>query len=205
MRAGSSDTSRSLSRSIRQRSFRIVGVDDGPLPLRIGIGGYAVIVAVLLHGFVISRVSLGRIGVDGADANSVLRALLRNMTYDAVMLSGISFGGFNLIDIDRLSHGTGKPVIAVIGERPNNVSVRKALRGHFDDWERRWRIVRNAGPLYSFKPLLNEPKLYYEVKGSSPAYAKRVIASSALISRLPEPIRVAGLIAKNLGSLLHVT
>ncbi len=202
MRAGSSDTSRNLSRSIRQPNVRIVGVDDGPLPTRRETGGYAVIVAVLLQGVLISKVRLGRIEVDGTDANSILRDLLRNMAYDVAMLSGISFGGFNLIDIDQLSRGTGKPVIAVIGERPNNVSVRKALRRHFDDWERRWRIVKNAGPLYSFKPLPNEPKLYYEVKGSSPAYARRIIASSAIISRLPEPVRVAGLVAKNLGSFL---
>jgi hypothetical protein len=159
-------------------------------------------VTVLLQGFLISKVRLGRIEVDGTGANSILRDLLRNMAYDVAMLSGISFGGFNLIDIDQLSRGTGKPVIAVIGERPDNVSVRKALRRHFDDWERRWRIVKNAGPLYSFKPLPNEPKLYYEVKGGSPAYARRVIASSAIISRLPEPVRVAGLVAKNLGSFL---
>ena len=180
-------------------------MDGGPLSARREAGGYAIIVAVLLRGSVISTVRLGRIEVDGTDANSVLRELLGEMAYDVAMLSGISFAGFNLIDIDQLSRSTSKPVIAVIGEKPNNVSVRKALRKHFDDWERRWRIVRHAGPLYSFKPLPNESRLYYEVKGSSSEYAKAVIASSALVSRLPEPLRVAGLLAKNLGSVLAET
>jgi endonuclease V-like protein UPF0215 family len=205
LREDSSDTSRSPFKSIRRHSFRIVGVDDGALPARRETGGWAIIVAVLLQGSVISTVRVGRIEVDGNDANSTLRSLMKYMAYDVAMLSGISFGGFNLIDIKQLSRETGKPVIAVIGESPNNVAVRKALRKHFDDWEQRWRMVKNAGPLHPFKPVPNEPTLYFEVKGSSPAYARRVIASSSIISRLPEPVRVASLLAKNLRSLPAMT
>jgi endonuclease V-like protein UPF0215 family len=118
------------------------------------------------------------------------------------MLSGISFGGFNLVDIKHLSGQIGKPVIAVIGERPNNTAVRHALRRHFEDWKARWQMVRNAGSVYSSSPFLKEPKVYFEVKGGSPSFARKLIASSSTISRLPEPIRVAGLLARGLAPLV---
>ena len=188
-----------LSRSTIQP--KIVGVDDGAFHLRRGANGSAVIVAVLFHGSRIFAVRIGRIEVDGTDANFVLMALLKPLAYEVVMLSGISFGGFNLVDIKHLSGQIGKPVIAVIGERPNNTAVRHALRGHFEDWKARWQMVQNAGSVYSSRPLLKEPKVYFEVKGGSPSFARKLIASSSTISRLPEPIRVAGLLARGLAPL----
>jgi endonuclease V-like protein UPF0215 family len=192
----SPDLYRSISRP------KIVGVDDGAFHARRSADGLAVIVAVLFHGSRITATRIGRIEVDGADANSVLTALLKSLTFDVVMLSGISFGGFNLVDIKRLSGEIGRPVIAVIGQRPDNSAVRQALQGHFEDWKRRWRIVRNAGRLHSCEPFLDEPKLYFEVKGGSLRFARKVITASSTISRLPEPIRVAGLLARCLAPLV---
>ena len=189
-----------LSRSTIRR--KIVGVDDGAFHFTRGVDASAVIVAVLFDGSRISAARIGRIEVDGTDANSVLRALLKPLAYEVVMLSGISFGGFNLVDIKHLSAEIGKPVIAVIGERPNNIAVRRALRGHFEDWKSRWQMVRNAGSLYSCKPFRREPEVYFEVKGGSPSLARKLITSSSTISRLPEPIRVAGLLARGLAPLV---
>ena len=113
LREDSSDISPDRSRSTKQP--RIVGVDDGSFQIRKGTVGSAIIVAVLFHGSRISAARVGRVEVDGTDANDVLSALLKSMTYEVVMLSGISFGGFNLVDIKRLSEELGKPVIAVVG------------------------------------------------------------------------------------------
>ena len=164
---------------------------------------HAPLLAVLFEDSQISSVKMGRIEVDGRDANRVVRSLLRSMRFDAVMLSGISFGGFNLINIDKLAHDTRKPVIALTGDKPDNKAVRTALRDHFDDWRERWQMVLAAGRVYSCKPLKDEPKLYFEVKGASPAFAREVVRATAVISRLPEPIRVASILARGLSSLIE--
>jgi endonuclease V-like protein UPF0215 family len=192
--------SRSPSRSTN-RSLRIVGVDDGAIPAIRRAKQRALLVAVLLHGSTITAARLGSIEVDGRDVNLVLNSLLKTVRFDAVMLSGISFGGFNLVDIRELARFTRKPVIVICREKPNNDAVRRALRKHFADWAQRWRIIQNAGKLYAFRPLSKEPQLYFEVKGASPSFAKEAIASAAEISRLPEPIRVAGMVAKGLNAL----
>ena len=189
-----------LSRSTSRP--KIVGVDDGAFHPRGGAAGSAIIVAVLFHGSRISTTRIGRIAIDGTDATSVLITLLKTLAYEVVMLSGISFGGFNLVDIERLAGESRRPVIAVIGGRPNNTAVQQALRGHFKDWRLRWRIVRKAGVVYSCRPLPKEPKVYFEAKGCSPRFARNLIASASTISRLPEPIRVAGLLARGLAPLV---
>lgn len=189
--------SRSLSRNTSLK-FRIAGVDDGAVPAFRKAGQETILVAVLFHGLAISGMRVDHIGVDGRDVNSVLARMLKGGRLDVVMLSGISFGGFNLVDLAKLARDLRKPVVAISRDKPDNAAVRRALQTHFDDWRDRWRMVQNAGPLYAFKPLRGEPKLYFEVKGASPSFAKTAIASTAAISRLPEPIRVAGMVARAL-------
>jgi endonuclease V-like protein UPF0215 family len=200
LQADFSDMSRSLFKNIK-RDLRVVGVDDGAFPAPKSVRHYALLAAVLFQDSRILAVRVGRIHVDGKDANQILTSILETLRFDAVMLSGISFGGFNLVDIAELARSTRRPVIAITGRKPNNAAIRRALRRHFGDWEERLRKVRRAGRLYAFKPNPQEPKLYFEVKGASPSFARNAIASTATISRLPEPVRVAGILARGLSSL----
>jgi len=181
--------------------LKIVGVDDGAFSPIKTIGERALLLVVLYRMSHIQTVRLGTIEVDGTDAGATLKSLVRKLPLDLVMLSGISYAGFNIMDISKLAHDLEKPVIAVSGERPDNKAVRKALKDHFADWKRRWGNVRSAGKLYACRPLKDEPKLYFEVKGATPDFARRVISRTAVISRLPEPIRVARIMAKGLSPL----
>ena len=188
-----------------ERSLRIVGVDDGSFHANRKIAQSALLVAVLFHDLQITKIELGWVLVDGTDANRVLLSLLRRMRFDVVMLSGISFAGFNVVDIEGLSARVRRPVMAITGDKPDNEAVRNALRGHFTDWKNRWRIVRAAGRTHRFSPRAHEPPLYFEVHGASPALAKHYIEAAAKISRLPEPIRVAGIVARGLSDVVQLT
>jgi endonuclease V-like protein UPF0215 family len=182
-------------------NLRVVGVDDGAFSPSKKIGERALLMAALFKGSRIHAVRVGTIEVDGNDAAIVLQLLLRRLRYDIVLLSGISFAGFNLIDISKLTRKLHKPIIAISREKPNNKAVKLALREHFKDWKTRWNIVCAAGKLYSCKPLASEPQLYFEVKGATPEYARRVIIGTAFISRVPEPLRVARILAHGLSPL----
>ena len=166
---------------------------------------HALLLAVLFKDLQIVTLRMNRIEVDGRDANKVLMSLLKRMRYDVVMLSGVSFGGFNVVDIAKLSNAVRRPVMALTGDKPDNTAVRNALRGHFEDWEERWGMVQAAGRMHSFKPLPDEPPLYFEVRGASPSLAKKWILATARISRLPEPIRVARIMARGLSDLTYVS
>ena len=195
------DTYQNPFKRAHELDLNVVGVDDGAFSPIKTAREPALLLAVLLRRSRIRGVRVGTIQVDGTDARTVLKSLVRTLRLDLVMLSGISFAGFNIIDISRLADELKKPVIAISGDLPDNRAVRKALKDHFVDWEMRWRCVRSAGRLYTCKPLKDEPKLYFEVKGATPGYARAVISKTAMISRLPEPIRVARILAKGLSSL----
>jgi endonuclease V-like protein UPF0215 family len=180
--------------------MRIVGVDDGGFHVDRKVKQHALLVAVLFLNLQVASVNVGRIEVDGRDANSAMASLLSRMKYDAAMLAGISFGGFNVVDIAQLSRTIRKPVIVITGERPHNAAVQRALRKHFPDWRERWRVVRSAGRLYSHR-VRREPPLYFEVQGATSQFARKAISSTATISRLPEPIRVARILARGLSQM----
>jgi len=195
-----SDMSQNVS-SNAGKALRTVGVDDGGFQSQwpsIRRQGKAVLAAVLLNEYWIDDIHVGEITVDGLDATEVLEKLLNRWEFDAVFLSGVSFAGFNLIDAEAIHKRFGRPVVVVSGDKPDNVAVKKALQKHFTDWEARWKIVRKLGRIYSAAPVVAEPPLYFEAVGLSPRSAKLMIRALAVSSRLPEPIRVARLVARGL-------
>ena len=177
-----------------------IGVEDGPfLPRRLG-GSKAPLVVVKLEGPHMTAVRAGWIGVDGMDGTERALKLLESfaMSESPILLAGVTFGGFNLVDPRRLQKMFKVPTIVVVGSRPNNMAVKRALVRHFLDWRERWRIIRSLGPLRTVRTVASENPLFYEAFGCSSSVAQRILAGWALVSRTPEPLRVAGLVVRGL-------
>jgi hypothetical protein len=141
---------------------------------------------------------IGAVQVDGLDTTDVIVRLLKGTRTDVIFLSGASFAGFNIADSRRLHTMLRVPIIVVAREKPDNPSVKRALRKHFADWRRRWRLVRELGRIHAFAPKMSEHSLHFEAVGISVAQARKVIQACCATSRVPEPIRVAGIMAKGL-------
>ncbi len=122
--------------------------------------------------------------------------MLECLTVESVILGGITFAGFNIIDPSTVFNETGLPVIVYSGVEPDNDSMLFALRRHFDDWKMRWRVIEGLGRVYKTVTRRGEPPVYFEVVGGSASWAEEVLHYSASICRIPEPVRVAGLIAR---------
>src|SRR5206468_6455912 len=88
--------------------------------------------------------------------------------------------------------------VVVVGSRPDNRAVKRALVNHFPDWKRRWRIISSLGPLRTVKTNPDEPPIHYEFFGCSSKQASTLLKSCSYVSRLPEPLRVAGLLTTGL-------
>jgi len=182
------------------RQFRIVGVEDGGFskaPLNRGIQR-ALLVCVLLQGMQIEDFRAAAVTVDGLDASKKLVGMLRDLPLDAIMLAGVSFAGFNLIDPALIFEEFGKPMVIVSRTRPDNIAVKGALFRHFEDWQIRWRVFEKLGPIYEVVSMPSEPPLYVEVIGADLNWANGLIRAFTICSRVPEPIRVARLIAHGL-------
>lgn len=179
-----------------------IGLDDGPFVSRRLGGLKAPLLAVKLDGPRLVRARAGRITVDGMDATEKALALLKDLYSEAcpILLSGVTFGGFNLIDPQRLHERFRTPTIVVVGSRPNNRAVKYALVKHFSDWKDRWRVIRSLGPLRQVRTVRSENPIFYEAFGCHWTEARRILAELALVSRLPEPLRVASLVARGVFS-----
>ena len=110
----------------------------------------------------------------------------------------MTFGGFNLIDPRKIQQRYRIPTIVIVGSRPDNRAVKRALVKHFPDWKERWDIIRSLGPLRRVRTVKEEPPIFYESFGCNTVEARTILASNAWVSRVPEPIRVAGMVARGL-------
>lgn len=177
-----------------------IGLEDGPfLPRRLG-GSRAPLVAVKLQGPRLTGVRTGWIGVDGLDGTEQALKLLSSLPARGlpILLAGVTFGGFNLVDPRRLQKRFRTPAIVVVGYRPDNRAVKRALVRHFPDWRKRWQIIRSLGPLRTVRTMESENPIFYEAFGCSSGVARNILRSWAVVSRIPEPLRVAGLVARGL-------
>ena len=177
-----------------------VGIDDGPFLSR-GLGGStAPLVVAQLNGPHLVKARVGRISVDGLDATAVASRLLGSLQLrdSPILLAGATYAGFNIINPRALQRRFRTPTIVVIGSRPDNRAVKRALVKHFPDWRRRWRILSSLGPLRQARTFQNENPIFYEAFGCRHDEARGILRDWAFVSRIPEPLRVAGLVARGL-------
>ncbi|MEM3640831.1 MAG: DUF99 family protein [Candidatus Bathyarchaeia archaeon] len=184
-----------MSRDAFQRMF-IVGVEDGSFQK--GIEREAILAFVLLKGLEIKSVNFAKITVDGLDATEKVIKTLRAWKFEAVMLAGISFAGFNLIDPTTVYEEFKRPIIIIARKKPDNKAVKRALQRHFEDWHIRWSIFEKLGLIHKVTVLSSEPPVYVEVVGTDALWASSLVKALSVCGRIPEPIRVARLIARGL-------
>jgi len=180
---------------------RVVGVEDGGFPaeeFRRLRRGKALLVAILMEDTQLENFRACMVTVDGLDATDKLTRMLRGIYFDVIMLGGVSFAGFNLVDPIKVNKKLGVPVIVVSRKKPDNVAVKNALMGHFKDWKRRWAIIEKLGPIHKVTSKPSEPPIYIEVIGADLGWAQKILRRLSVVSRVPEPVRAARLIAHGL-------
>lgn len=176
--------------------IRILGFDDSPFKRT--DKRVAVIGVIYRGGSFLDVVLKAEVQVDGLDATEKLIKLLNGSRHrpqlKVLMFDGIAFGGFNIIDIKELYRRTGLPVIVINRKYPDIESVKEALKNNFKDFRKRWRMILNAGNM-KICELGNLKKAYYQTIGLEDEEAEDIIRLSSTHGDIPEPLRVAHLIA----------
>jgi hypothetical protein len=176
--------------------IRILGFDDGAFAAR--SKELVPVIGVIFRGGKFLDGSLTTaVQVDGSDATEKIAKLINTSRHKqqlkVIMFDGITLAGFNVIDVKKLSEQTNLPVIVINRKRPDLKKVKAALK-KFDDFESRWQAIENAGEIKEcfvkeFK------KVYYQNIAIDDNTAREVIKLSCTRSFIPEPLRVAHLIA----------
>jgi endonuclease V-like protein UPF0215 family len=169
----------------------VIGFDDAPFD-RDHRGD------VLLVGVVCSRTRLdgiisGRVRRDGANATrEMIRAIEASQFAEhiqAVLLQGIAVAGFNVVDVHALHEALDVPVLAIVRRQPDFAAIHRALFARTRGAERKWRLIQAAGNLDRIRGVL------VQRVGITIDRARDLLAATTLHGNLPEPLRLAHLIA----------
>lgn len=177
--------------------IRVLGVDDAPSQRS---DEETFLTGVVYRGTeFVEDIRAVPVDVDGEDATERVIRLFQMCNnprqIKAVLTDGISFAGFNLVDIREVSDEIDKPVIAVTSNEPDRDDFRDAMRrsGNYDE-------KFEEMPDYATVQL-QEGNCYIQFAGCNREEAERIIRKSIIHGLVPEPIRVAHMIGRGMRSL----
>ncbi|MGC8812163.1 MAG: DUF99 family protein [Candidatus Aenigmatarchaeota archaeon] len=176
--------------------IRILGFDDGAFESK-SKGKVPVVGVIFRGGKFLDGALKTEVTIDGNDATEKIAKLINlsrhKQQLKVIMFDGVTLGGFNIVDIKKLHKKTGLPVIVINRKIPNLKEVENALR-NFKDFKQRWKKILNAGKIKECKIQENK-KVYYQSVGLDDEETEEIIKLSTTRSFIPEPLRVAHIIA----------
>ncbi len=174
-----------------RRLSHVVGFDDAPFER--GHRGDVPVIGAVFAGGRLEGVLSTKVRRDGTNATTRLAECLAGARFrpqlQAILLQGIALAGFNVVDLEGLHRDTGLPVLVVARRAPDLRAIRRALLDHVPGGARKWRLIEAAGPM---EPLSG---VHVQRCGLSLAEAEGLLVALQIHGRLPEPLRVAHLIA----------
>jgi len=198
-----------LKEYFNDKPLEVVGFEDGYFPPKLKeMRGYStVLAAVLTENVEPKSVILDLIEIDGLDATEkAIQALLKlreNYRIDVILLGGITFAGFNIINPVEIYEIFRKPVIVVTEDEPSDEEVERALKKHFLDWKDRVTILRKFRKKSKIHRVRRvKGKLYIQPLGLNVEEAENIVLRLILKGKYPEPLRLAKTIASSLAKLI---
>ncbi|MDG6964216.1 MAG: DUF99 family protein [Nitrososphaerota archaeon] len=152
---------------------------------------------VMRSDFVIDGVSLGRTEVGGDDATKSIASLFRKLgrnDVNLILVSGAVLSLYNILDVDLLSAKTRLPVVCLTYKETSGIEA--SIRRHFPQGaEEKLAAYRKLGRRTGVA-LRTGHRVYVRVAGVEAAEAKAVLNAFTLQGSVPEPVRVAKLVAR---------
>lgn len=178
----------------------MLGVDDSPFEFRKSKKTW--LIGVVFRGNLwMEGVMVDAIEVDGMDATDAIRRMIVNPKFSSqirvVFLDGITFGGFNLVDVDELHRRTGVPVVSIAERMPNIERIKRSMRA-LPNFERRSEIVLRLDQPLKVKLRETDKPLYVQSRGIAGDELVRVLESSRKAGTVPEALRTARMMASAL-------
>lgn len=173
------------------RRLRVIGFDDAPFRRDASLGTDVLVCGVVCAGTRFEGMVSFRAGKDGWDATERLIGSLADSKFlpqlHAVLVDGIAFGGFNVVDLHAVAEALDLPVISVMRNVPDFDAIESAV-GHLEKPERRMELIRAAGDVHAASTC------HFQVAGARPPVVSALLTSVTDHGHLPEAIRIAHLI-----------
>jgi len=174
----------------------LLGIDDGPFEKFDDAD--VPVVAVMMEGAdLVEAVATQRFPVDGAAATEFLARWIGGLrcrpALQGVLLGGVTLAGLGVVDVPELATALELPVLNVNRKRPGNDALREALA-------KAGLSERFAAVVRAPEPVEAAPGLWVGAAGLDAQEACAWARAACGKSNLPEPLRLAHLIATALGN-----
>ena len=174
--------------------IRILGIDDSSLHKE----PVMIVGAMFRGGDWLDGVLRSHITKDGTDATEVIIGMVTGSKHfgqvRVLMFDGVTYAGFNVVDIASVYKNTGIGCIVIMRECPDFERIRAALT-YLPDPDTRWNMIKRAGEIHKVVSREGENPIYIQHCGIDLEEAKDIVQLSSTHSNVPEPLRVAHLIA----------
>ena len=178
----------------------IIGFDDASFDLKSG-SKKTQLICVVCQGTRMVKADSKEILIDGDDATeAVIELTKKNENHVQYILTDtITFGGFNIIDLNEIYSKTKKPIIAVTGREVNLESVIKTLIKKFPNrYRKKLNHIINAGNLFKteIETAGGISNVYFHYKGIELEEVKNLLRKVCIDSKSPECVRLAHIIGR---------
>ena len=185
-----------------------IGVDDGFFPSP-KLKGKTPIAIVSFYGKKPRKTILELATIDGKDATKkvvdatkkLIKNIRENETRPIVLTDGLACCGFNFFDPHTITKETGVKCIVIFYRRLHLKKIRDALKNNFDDWEERYVIFEDIVPK-TREAITEKGKIYYYTS-IEPEQAIEIISFLQSYSPIPDPIRIAHMVASQTSLFLR--
>ncbi len=170
----------------------VFGIDDGPFDKTVDVN--VSVVGVMMEGAdLVEAVAVGEFPVDGAEVTDFLCSWIEGLRFrpalQCVLLGGITIAGLCVVDIEEISARLRLPVVITNRKLPSNAPLTRALESanlsaHIPILDR------------SPAPFLVADGLFAAQAGADRDWTERLLRATRLKSELPEPLRLAHMIAR---------
>ena len=146
-----------------------------------------------IDGFCFGKVRVG--GMDGTDEILRMISSLNRQDVNVILLNGCVIAWYNIIDPTFIAERTNLPVICVSYQ--DSEGLTEHINHHFPGDDNRLKAYEELGERMSV-PLKTGLELFARGYGCNEHEVRQLLRIFTLHGKIPEPIRVARLCARNL-------
>ncbi len=182
---------------VHKKGIRALGISESFVK---GVSESSVLAGVVMRGdMVVDGFSFSRARVGGMDATQKIMDMYQALERDDInllLLNGCVISWYNVVDLHHLAETIGLPLICVTYEES------EGLERYFEelfpeDWRSRVEVYHKNGARTSMK-LQTGHIIYARFLGMNEEEALRVLNRFTLHGAVPEPLRIARLLARAL-------
>ena len=176
-----------------KKEIRVIGIDDSPFN-KFKDKKILVVGVVMRGGSWVDGILSTRVSVDGSDSTKKIIEMINKCKFkpqlQCIFLDGIAVAGFNIVDVKELNKKTKLPVIVIIRKNPDIKNIKKTLIKIKK--QQKIRLIEKAGKV------VQVDDIFVQLAGIELEEAKKILKIVCTRSLIPEPIRLAHLIASGI-------